>query len=65
MSGSASVQVVAHLASSLLMKLWCVMNRPVDNLWTTRSSLRSKSVDNSGMLDLVVYAGAYKSEEIL
>jgi hypothetical protein len=47
------------------MKLWYVMNSPVDNLWTTRPSLCSKPVDNSGLLDLVVYAGAYKSEEIL
>jgi hypothetical protein len=47
------------------MKLWYVMNSPVDNLWTTRPSLCSKPVDNSGLLDLVVYAEAYKSEEIL
>ena len=65
MSGSANAAAVAHLALKLLMKLWCVMNRPVDNLWTTRPSLCLKPVDNSGLLDSVVYAGAYKSEEIL
>lgn len=38
---------------------------PVDNLWTTRRRVCSISVDNSGLLDSIVYAGAYKSQEIL
>ena len=39
------------------------MNSPVDNLWITRPSLRLKPVDNFKVLDLIVYAEAYKSRE--
>jgi hypothetical protein len=41
------------------------MNRAVDNLWTTRPNLCSIPVDNSYVLDSLVYAEAYKSQEKL
>lgn len=51
LSSITRMAIARHIASVVILSLNQTRLSPVDNLWITRRDLRSKSVDNSPILD--------------